>query len=54
MMDAGSRHSPSQAIAVLALLSGGVSMARAVDDPRLAEEIAAAVRIAARDVAKIA
>lgn len=33
----------SEAIAMLALLSGGVSMARAVDDPELAKEIAAAV-----------
>lgn len=35
------------AIALLALLSGGVSMARAVDDPALAEEIARAVENAA-------
>ena len=35
------------AIALLALLSGGVSMARAVQDPALSEEIAVAVRAAA-------
>lgn len=34
------------AIAMLALLSGGVSLARAVDDPKLADEIAAAVAAA--------
>jgi TetR/AcrR family transcriptional repressor of nem operon len=33
-----------QAVVTLALLSGAVSMARAVDDPRLGAEIAAAVR----------
>lgn len=36
-----------QAIALLALLSGGASMARAVSDPALSAEIAAAVRRAA-------
>ena len=36
-----------EAIALLALLSGGVSMARAVKDPALSEDIAAAVRAAA-------
>lgn len=40
-----------EAIALLAMLSGGVSMARAVDDPTLSEEIAAAVRWAADGVA---
>ncbi len=33
-----------EAIALLALLAGGVSLARAVKDPTLAEEIAAAVK----------
>jgi AcrR family transcriptional regulator len=33
-----------EAVALLALLAGGVSLARAVKDPALAEEIAAAVR----------
>lgn len=42
--DGGSR---AQAIATLALLSGGVSMARAVDDPELIQEITEAVRAAA-------
>lgn len=37
----------AQAIALLALLSGGVSMARAVDDAALQQEIADAVRQAA-------
>lgn len=37
----------SRAIAMLAALSGGVSMARAVNDPKLADEIIAAVRSAA-------
>jgi AcrR family transcriptional regulator len=35
-------------VALLALLSGGVSMARAVDDPELADAITEAVRKAAR------
>jgi TetR/AcrR family transcriptional regulator, transcriptional repressor for nem operon len=39
------------AIALLALLSGGTSMARAVSDPALAEEIADAVRAAAETLA---
>ena len=47
--DAGSR---AQAIALLALLSGGVSMARAVDDPELAREIVQAVRTAAEGLAR--
>jgi len=37
----------AQATALLALLAGGVSMARAVKDPALSEEIAEAVRQAA-------
>ena len=37
----------ADAIALLALLAGGVSMARAVKDPAMSEEIAAAVRRAA-------
>ena len=37
----------ADAIALLALLAGGVSMARAVKDPAISEEIAAAVRRAA-------
>lgn len=44
---AGPGAGRGRAIALLALLSGGVSMARAVNDPRLAEEIAAAVKAAA-------
>jgi AcrR family transcriptional regulator len=35
------------AIALLAMLSGGVSMARAVDSPEFADEIAAAIKAAA-------
>ena len=38
--------------ALLALLSGGVNMARAVQDPKLSEEIAAAVSKAALALAK--
>lgn len=41
----------SAAIALLALLSGGTAMARAVSDPALAEEIAAAMRKAAEGLA---
>ena len=37
----------AEAIALLALLSGGVSLARAAQDPALAAEIADAVRVAA-------
>lgn len=33
-----------QALVMLALLSGGVSLARAVNDPAFSEEIAAAIR----------
>lgn len=36
----------ARAIALLALLSGGISMARAVEDPALADEIVASVRAA--------
>ncbi len=43
--------SAEQSWALLALLSGGVAMARAVNDPHLSEEIAAAVRKAARELA---
>lgn len=43
--DAAARR--AEAIALLALLAGGVSIARAVPDPALAEEIAEAVRGAA-------
>ncbi len=39
-----------EAIALLALLAGGVSLARAVKDPALAEEIAAAVKQAANQL----
>lgn len=43
----------NDAIVLLALLSGGVSLARAVKDPALSEEIAAAVRSALlRDLLK--
>ncbi len=35
-----------EAIVLLALLTGGVSLARAVRDPALAEEIASAIRAA--------
>ena len=38
------RERRADAIALLALLAGGVSMARAVKDPALSEDIAAAVR----------
>ena len=38
----------SKAIAMLALLSGGVSLARAVNDPAFSEEIAKAIRAALR------
>jgi AcrR family transcriptional regulator len=43
--DAATRR--DDAIALLALLAGGVSMARAVKDPAMSDEIAAAVRRAA-------
>jgi len=33
-----------EALVMLALLSGGVSLARAVNDPEFSEEIAAAIR----------
>lgn len=48
-LTAGSPGAPdrAQAIALLALLSGAVSMARAVEDPAVREEIAASVRLAA-------
>ena len=39
-----------EAIALLALLAGGVSLVRAVKDPALAEEIAAAVKQAANQL----
>ena len=39
-----------RATALLALLSGGVTMARAVPDPAAADAIAAAVRVAALDL----
>lgn len=42
----------AEAIAVLAMLSGGVSMARAVKDPALADEIIAAVRTKIDEQAK--
>lgn len=42
-----SLSSREQAWVLLAMLSGGVTMARAVEDPALSEEIAAAVRKAA-------
>ncbi|MBY0373991.1 MAG: TetR/AcrR family transcriptional regulator [Bryobacteraceae bacterium] len=45
--------SQEQSWALLALLSGGVTMARAVSDPRLSEEIASAVRKAARELAVV-
>lgn len=44
---AGGVQDRAGAIALLAMLSGGVSMARAVRDPALSEEIAAAIRRAA-------
>lgn len=40
----GNMTAREQAWALLAMLSGGVTMARAVDDPALSDEIAAAVR----------
>lgn len=42
----------AEAIALLALLAGGVSLARAVTDPALGKEIADAVRSAAQDITK--
>ncbi|MEI9885759.1 MAG: TetR/AcrR family transcriptional regulator [Rhizomicrobium sp.] len=46
-LDAPSRAARRrESIVLLALLAGGVSLARAVRDPALAEEIAAAVRVA--------
>jgi TetR/AcrR family transcriptional repressor of nem operon len=55
VLDAAAEGMPStsakarraEAIALMALLSGGVSMARAIHDPELGEEIAAAIRTAA-------
>lgn len=41
----------ASAIALLALLSGGVSMARAISDPALADEVLSAVRSAATRIA---
>jgi len=43
----------TEAIALLALLSGAVSMARAVDDAKFAEEIAAAAASAAERLASV-
>lgn len=43
----------TEAIALLALLSGAVSMARAVDDEKLAEEIAAAAASAAERLSAV-
>jgi len=48
LADAAVPDERAEAIALLALLSGGTSMARAVNDPALAEEIAAAMRSAAQ------
>jgi TetR/AcrR family transcriptional regulator, transcriptional repressor for nem operon len=45
--DGGQEAARADAIAMLALLSGGVSIARAVSDPALAQEIARAVHDAA-------
>lgn len=42
--DATAKERRNHAIVVLALLSGGVSLARAVNDPALSEDIANAVR----------
>lgn len=44
------RRARETSIATLALLSGGVNMARAVNDSKLSEEIAAAVRKAALQI----
>jgi len=52
VIEAADEGSRAQAIALLALLSGGVSMARAVDDPELAREIVRAVRSAAEGLAR--
>jgi TetR/AcrR family transcriptional repressor of nem operon len=41
---ASTKQRRNEAIVMLALLSGGVSLARAVDDPALADEIAGAIR----------
>lgn len=51
VIEAADDGSRAQAIALLALLSGGVSMARAVDDPKLAREITDAVRAVALTLA---
>jgi AcrR family transcriptional regulator len=47
MADGTDPERRAQAIALLALISGGVSMARAVNDPALSDEIIAALRSAA-------
>jgi AcrR family transcriptional regulator len=52
MTDATEAERRNRATAVLAILSGGVSMTRAVSDPALADDIANAVRHAALDVAR--
>jgi len=50
-LDARSRAGRrGEAIALLALLAGGVSLARAVRDPALADEIAGAIRLACERV----
>lgn len=49
MMAGTPSQARAKAIATLALLSGGVSMARAVNDPALGDEIIAAIRQAAAD-----
>jgi TetR/AcrR family transcriptional regulator, transcriptional repressor for nem operon len=51
-VDAPPRQRRKEAIALLALLAGGVSLARAVRDPALAAEIADAVRAAALGLRK--
>jgi AcrR family transcriptional regulator len=47
LQGASERDRRAEAVALLALLAGGVSLARAVKDPALADEIAAAVKQAA-------
>lgn len=50
LADSAEPAARASAIAMLALLSGGTAMARAVNDPVLAEEIAAAMRSAAESL----
>lgn len=51
-LEGGSKARSDQAIALLALLTGGVTLARAVHDSALSEEIANAVRRAATELVR--